>query len=84
MTNWSHTEAARGRIKRQRLCYQTPLLAVQEQGSEWGGKDLEDRGYTDNNILTGIKSSENSAHHTFKTPRLDWEVESGLKRNLWA
>lgn len=88
VTNGSHTEAAKGRIKRQRICSQTPLFAFQEQGSERGGRKLEDRGNTDGNILTGVKSSENSAHHTLKTPRLDWDVGSGLQKalqmNLWS
>lgn len=88
VTNGSHTEAAKGRIKRQRIRSQTPLFAFQEQGSERGGRELEDRGNTDGNILTGVKSSENSAHYTLKTPRLDWDVGSGLQKalqmNLWS
>lgn len=52
------------------------------------GRELEDGGYTEYNILTGDKSSGNSAHHPLKTPRLDWDVAPGLhkalQRNLWA
>lgn len=81
VTNGSHTEAAKGRTERQRIRSQTPVLAFQEQGPERGGRELEDGGNTDRNILTGVKGSENSAHHTLKTPRLDWDVGSGLQRN---
>lgn len=88
VTNGSHTEAAKGRTERQRIRSQMPVLAFQEQGPERGGRELGDGGNTERNILTGVKGSENSAHHTLKTPRLDWDVGSGLQkalqRNLWA
>lgn len=70
MTNWSHTEASEGRVKRQgyTLNHLSYLSRVTEQCrvEEAGGWRVHRQ-----HILTGdINTPRNTAHHPRETPRL--------------